>query len=293
MAMLLWDVSFVILVLTLAAACGWCLIAPFQDRLSFPLACSILAGLLLISCATLVVNVALLIPYWKALVLAVAGLLLMSVAVALQCGARGILKEIGTTAILGLVVAIAATFAVARSDVVLNEPGFLYGIYGTDHLGYAHVADWIRLKVANTPITQDPTDAYASWPDYMLTRDPRFGVVSLLAFISVLSGRSGAFAYDLTCAVLLTAASLGVAGTFARSRVAFVLLAAALLTSSWYDLSRMGFLEKSPGIPLTSWRWVCFFTSCGFRRQIGRLRSWQLAHWHRWLCAACWSTADH
>ena len=75
MAMLLWDVSFVILILTLAAACGWCLIAPFQDRLWFPLACSTLAGLLLIACGTLVVNVALLIPYWKALVLAVAGLL--------------------------------------------------------------------------------------------------------------------------------------------------------------------------------------------------------------------------
>jgi hypothetical protein len=38
---------------------------------------------------------------------------------------------------------------------------------------------------------------YGSYPDYLLTRDPRFGRFSLLALISVESGRSGAFAFDL------------------------------------------------------------------------------------------------
>jgi len=47
----------------------------------------------------------------------------------------------------------------------------------------------------------------------------------------------------------LAAGSLGVAGVFARSRMAFVLLAVALLTSSWYDLGRIGFLGKCAGYP--------------------------------------------
>ena len=102
------------------------------------------------------------------------------------------------------------------------------------------MADWMRTHLQNTPLTLPQDDVYGSYPDYLLTRDPRFGSFSLLALISVESGRSGAFAFDLCCALVLTVASFGVSAVFGRTRALFVLLAVAIFVSVWFDYSRLG-----------------------------------------------------
>jgi hypothetical protein len=109
-----------------------------------------------------------------------------------------------------------------------------------DVLGYAIVADWLRLRPGDVAFLPSPDDWYGVWPQILFLGDPRFGAFNLLAVVSVCSGRSGPFAYDLASAVVLAAASLGVAALFARRRSTFGILTAAVFTGFWFDWNRAG-----------------------------------------------------
>ena len=255
------NVTLILSTLILFTLCGWSVIAPFGRQIAFPVAGAALSGLMLLSCAALAVHVVLMMTYWKA-VLAAGGVLLSASLVAVYVfGHRDLLKGLPYIIVVAIVLAVCATLTVTRSDIFFGGPAFLYA-NGTDHLGYAHMADWIRLRVGNTPLNLPQDDAYGSYPDYLFTRDPRFGSFSLLALISVISGRSGAFAYDLTCAIVLTAASLGVSAVFSRTRAVFVLLAVALFVSVWFDLGLVGYLGKIVGFPATVLVVGLFFAFC-------------------------------
>jgi hypothetical protein len=241
------NLAFVLGALVVLAACGWWAVAPFRGQLAYPLAQAPLAGLVLAPLATLAVMVGLTVELrWAA---AAAGAALIAGSLAAAGAGRG-----GGPASwrvpLGLAVplAAAAVFFVTRVDLFFGSPGLNYA-HGTDHLGYAHVADWLQRPPRNVGLTPAPEDWYSSFPQVIFLGDPRFGSFGYLALVSLASGRSSAFAYDLGCAVVLSAASLGIGGLFARRAATFALLTAGLFTSFWFDWSRAGYLGKTTSYP--------------------------------------------
>jgi hypothetical protein len=241
------NLAFVLGALVALAACGWWAVAPFRRQLAYPLAQAPLAGLVLAPLATLGVMVGLTVELRWAALAAVAGLTAGSLA-AVRVGRGGGPERWRAPVGLAVPLAAAAVFFVTRVDLFFGSPGLNYA-HGTDHLGYAHLADWLQGPLRNAARTPAPEDWYGSFPQFIYTFDPRFGAFAFLALVSLASGRSGAFAYDLGCAVVLAAASLGIGGLFARRAVTFALLAAGLFTSFWFDWSRAGYLGKTTSYP--------------------------------------------
>jgi hypothetical protein len=156
-----------------------------------------------------------------------------------------------TVTVVAAVLASAIAMAILLGDEIgSGQPAFAY-LFGTDHLGYAHAADWLRtrLEVRGEP---NPADAYGSYVDYLYRADPRFGCFALFALIGAALGRSGMFSYDLACAVVLAISAVGLAGAFAHRRLAFGALALAFLGSPLYELGRVGYFGKLTGIFATA-----------------------------------------
>jgi hypothetical protein len=140
---------------------------------------------------------------------------------------------------------------------------------GTDHLGYAQAADWLRSQrlpsltdyLAEVDQGPDGRGAYESWPLVLRMLDPRFGSFTFLSLISIFSHRSGMFAYDLACAIGLSAAVLALSGLFARNRITLLLLLLSLMTCHWFDYTRCGFFAKSIAFPASFLTVGLFFLS--------------------------------
>ncbi|SHH64870.1 hypothetical protein [Bradyrhizobium erythrophlei] len=255
------NVTVILSTLLLFTLCGWCVVAPFGRQIAFPAACAAFSGLLLLPCAALAIHVILMMTYWKATLVAGGALLSVSLLAVYVFGRQDMVSGLPCLVVAAIALSVCATLTVTRTDLFFGGPALLYA-NGTDQLGYANIADWIRMHVTNTALTHPPEDIYGSYPDYLFTRDPRFGSFSLLALVSVISGRSAAFAYDLTCAIALTAASIGVSAVFSRTRAVFLLLAAALFVSVWFDFGLIGYLGKIVGFPATILVVAMFFALC-------------------------------
>src|SRR5688572_14171609 len=247
--MLLSNAAFILAMLLLFAACGWWAVAPFRRYIRFPIAVAVLAGMLLLATTVLMVQVVSLSSFSRAILVGSVLLVAVSTVSVLVLGYKEILRDGPVVLLLALATALAVTVLVTRADLRNGEPSLAY-IGGTDHLGYAHVADWLRIYGAQTGLDIPPeAGAYASWPDLALKSDPRFGTFSLVALLSVVSGRSGAFTYDLTCAIAVAAAAIGLAGLYARRRWSLVLAAAALVVGPLFEFSILGHLGKADGFP--------------------------------------------
>lgn len=245
--MLAANIAFILAVLGACAVCGWWVVAPFRDRFAFPLAQAPLAGLLTLTLATLSASVVFQVRVAPALLIGIA-LTSGASAVTWIADQRHTPTGIGFVAGIAALIAGAAALLVTSTDVFFDAPGLLF-YQGYDHVGYAQVADWLRLRPGIPAPTGDSHDWYTNGPRLLHTLTTRFGSMALLAIVSVLSGRSGAFAFDLASALALCAAALGVAGCFARRRLTFVVVALGLLTSFWFDWSRLGFFGKINGYP--------------------------------------------
>ena len=151
-------------------------------------------------------------------------------------------------AIATLAIVPVITSAADATTIRLGNPGFLY-IDGTDHLGYAHMADWLRSHRVDTPPFFTPADPYQAFPFVLFRHDPRFGSFFSLALISTIRGVSGTFAYDIACAIILCAGILGVAGAFSRSVWSCLLLLAGLVTCHWFDYGCGGYFGKILAYP--------------------------------------------
>jgi hypothetical protein len=119
----------------------------------------------------------------------------------------------------------------------------------TDQLGYAQAADWLMAHPVKIEAEATPQSPCNAWLCLLLRLDPRFGVYFYTAIVATLRGTSGSFAYDVACALSLSAGILGVAGVFARSRWSLVVLLIGLLVCQWYDDSRIGYFGKLNGYP--------------------------------------------
>jgi hypothetical protein len=176
-----------------------------------------------------------------------------------------------TQFVLLLVVSSTLTSCLTSTSIRFGEPSLLY-YDGSDHLGYASVADWlIHHKLIFIPTNPTPEKPYESYPNLMLFTDPRAGAFCFLALMSMVKNLSGAFTYDFACAVGLSCGILAVSATFARTRAALALLCLGLLTSHWFDYSRMGFFGKMLGFPATFFITGLFLVSCRLGHEPFRL----------------------
>jgi hypothetical protein len=164
----------------------------------------------------------------------------------------GLLPD-GASIYLSVFAAMMTAFATLINDTATlhaQGPAFFY-YDGSDHGGYAHMADWLGAHTIKQSPIASPNEPYQSWPALLFAVDPRFGSFGLLEIIAQWHQASAIFSYDLACAVVLTAGSLGVAAMFARTPAIFVLLTLGLFGSHWYDYAHSGYFAKIISYPAT------------------------------------------
>ena len=241
------DFGLCLFIPILFTACGWGAISPFRAQVKFPLAASGLAGMLLLSCGSLAIHVVMIVPFKMAALISAISLLTVSAVAGgtkISLPSRELMLVLGALGLLSLL----GCSSILYKEIEINSPALVFSS-GSDQFGYAHLSDWITDVPRTAALTPDPTDIYASWVDIMLKFDPRFGSISTVAIISTLSGRSGLFSYNLSCAIILITASLGLAGIFAQTVSAFLIVALGAFLSTWYSLSTAGYLGKIAGYP--------------------------------------------
>lgn len=145
-----------------------------------------------------------------------------------------------------IVLAAFLTFFLNSTSIKLGGIGLLY-VDGSDHLGYAAMSDWLKSNLINHLPIENAAHPYQSFPALLVGMDQRFGCFFNLAIIATLFGESSAFSYDIACTIILLTAYLGCAAMFARSSKTFILLVLALTVSTWFVLSRTGYLGKIMG----------------------------------------------
>jgi hypothetical protein len=242
------NLALVAGMLALLGACGWWAVAPFRRHFPFALAQAPLAGMLLLPMSVLGILVVLRLPFDRAVILA-SLMLAAGSAVSILRERDGAARQSAFLAGVAAITSAAAVWFVTRTDLYFGAPALDFS-HGTDHLGYAHIADWLRQSPARV-VTPTPSDWYESWPELIVSADPRAGSFALLGIVSAVSARSGSFAYDLCSAVVLSAAALGVPAVVARRRSTYLTLALALFTGYWFDWNRGGYLGKTTGYPGT------------------------------------------
>src|SRR4051794_3384270 len=124
--MLLTNAVFIFAVLLLFAACGWWAVAPFRAYVRFPLAASVLAGLVLLSTTALMIQVGATWPYTRALYVAAALLVAGSGAAVVASGYKEILRDGLVVLVMCAVAAPAVTVLITRADVRNGEPSLIY-----------------------------------------------------------------------------------------------------------------------------------------------------------------------
>jgi hypothetical protein len=120
---------------------------------------------------------------------------------------------------------------------------------GSDHSGYAQVADWLRDHPAVIHPNETPEVPYETWPSIMFAQDARFGAFGFLAIIAFLHHGGAIFSFDFACAVALSAAIITLLFCFSASVLSRVLLAVGLFASSWLDYAHGGYLGKILNYP--------------------------------------------
>ena len=241
---------FIVGALIVLAGCGWFTLAAFQDRVRYLVLVAPLAGILIVTLATLGFYVVAQLSFRQAAGAGLAVTLAASAVAWLRQRPGGTVRAALGPLLLTAAMSAVAVLLVTATSLRFGEPALLYAD-GTDHLGYAHLADWLTHHYANdNPLNHRP-GPYLSWPAMVFQTDPRFGSFAFLGLVSLATGESGMFAYDLAAALVLAATVLAVTAVFARSPWTVLGLAAGLLTCHWFDYGRMGFFGKALGYPST------------------------------------------
>jgi hypothetical protein len=266
----LTEFAFILGALLILAACGLGLVAPFASRFPFVLLASPQAGLLLLSTATQAIYSVLYLPIGKALLIATPTCLALTGISLFATGFRPRLREILSFAVFAVLFSAVYAVASCASSIATLSPSMLYSD-GTDHLGYANLADWMRdhppshdMAYRGVEPRADPTFPYQSLPNIMLiSSEPRMGAFTFLGIIGTLRGVPSSYAYDLACAIALAAAVLGVASVFTTRLAIFVTLALGLAIAHWYDFTHAGFFGKALAYPSILFAVGLFFLSRG------------------------------
>lgn len=242
------NIAFTIELLAVFGICGWWALSPFQKWLRYPALMAPLSGILVVTLVSLSIYTLCKLSFLHSVIAAVG--LSLATSTASWIFARPVIRfrESICPLLIGLLVIAAAVWFTTITSTRLGEATFLY-VDGTDHLGYAHLADWIiSHRVTEIPAT-DPAKPYESWPALLFQIDPRFGSFSFLALVSLAADESAMFSYDLAASIALSAGIMGVAAVFAASGFTLVLLAVGLFSSHWFDYGRIGFFGKLLAYP--------------------------------------------
>jgi hypothetical protein len=254
-------------ILPLSGAIGLGPVLLFKNSLRFPVLASPLAGLLLVNVTTLIIYDVVRVGY-DAAALCAAGLCIITSMVLCAAYCHNLqAKDVAISVLLLGVTTVCFAWLSNAAAIKNGAPSIMY-FDGTDHLGYANVADWMRDHMAwpggisgiDGP-RADPAHPYESLPNLLLVIDPRSGAFGFLALIGLIRQLPSTFAYDPASGVLLSAAVLGVAAVFARSWIGLAVLALGLSFSSWYELSHSGFLGKVTAYPANLFCLGLFFHS--------------------------------
>jgi hypothetical protein len=241
------EYAWLLLLLALYGAVGGFLLVPFRRTIKYALFAAPLAGLLISSCgiAALYTVLGLSLATSAAAMAVVGG---AATIVALARSRPRLARDDLALVLIAAAVAAVAVYLANATTIKLGAPGFLY-MDGTDQLGYAQLADWLRAHPIHQLPDATPARPYESWPEFSFHTDPRFGAYFTLAVISLLRGESGMFAYDNATAVVLLAGYVAIAAVLARSPRGFALLLVGLLTCHWFEYSRSGYFGKTLGYP--------------------------------------------
>jgi hypothetical protein len=219
---------------------------PFRDDQRFSLLLAPMLGLITLP---MVVAAVYIFARMSLLSSAIAALASMSV-VSIVVAARWRPARHNDLPILVLVLIVSAVSTILSSAAAIQSGATsITFIDGSDQAGYGHPADWlIDHGIARRPIV-NPDVPYESWPQLMLSLDPRLSSFVFVALIAMARGVSGLFAYDAACTIVGTVGPMAVAAVFARTRSTLFLLTLALMTTTLFDLGRSGYLGKIAGYP--------------------------------------------
>jgi hypothetical protein len=272
--------------IVLYGMCGACFATVLRRHIHFPLLATPLFGLLAHSLGTLTLYIAGPTPLAAASLLTLVALASASAIAAWRERSNLSLHHIGFPLALIVLTTIASIVTVTHAELAVGAIAMLF-TEGSDQMGYATLADWFINNLSPTfsldPTTghlemphptADPDKPYESYPNFMVSYDPRAASFVMLAQIALLTGRSGMFAFDLACAIVLTAGVCAVSGIFGRSRLIVVLLAVALFSSQWYDYSRTGFFGRLSAFPASM---VLFALYASISSRIDRLSAIELS----------------
>ena len=226
--------------------CGAGALASFLPRLRYGILATPLAGLLLVPLGTNAFYVVLRLSLQES---AIAAIVCCALVTAAQY--KALVRHASQLAFTAIILIVTIAFLVMTVDaatIAANGPALLYRD-GTDQAGYAHLADWLLANHVSVKPVASPDLPYQSWPALLISVDPRFGCFTLLAVIAWLHGTTAVFAYDIACTIVLACGTLGVAAIFARNAALYIVLLIGLLTSHWFDYSRLGFFGKLCSYP--------------------------------------------
>src|SRR6266550_902618 len=245
---------YVLMGLILLGALGLSLLGHWSRNSALLLLAAPQAGLLILTVVTALMYSVLHVRLGTALAIAAPLCAALSAASVLMTGRRPRLKDAAFFVLVAGLVAVVFTWANSAASIVTKGTSVLYAD-GTDQLGYAHMADWIRdhapadkMSFAAVP-RGDPSLPYESFPNIMLGDEPRLGAFAFLGIVGFFERVPSAFAYDSACAIALAAGVLGVAAVFATGRLTFLVLAFGLSVSHWYDFQRAGYFGKALAYP--------------------------------------------
>jgi hypothetical protein len=238
-----WLFTFGVLVL--AGLCGVGFLGPFLARNKLVMLAAPMVGILMVTMGANACYSVLMVQYKTGAML--------SAAVCLGAGALAWRNFAHWRQILILfcVAAGISALTVWKIDwaaVRYGGPAIFY-LDGTDHGGYAQLADWFNDHLVFQFPTNSPTFPYQSFPELLYYRDPRFGSFGLLAIISKLYGASGLFSFDAACAIVMGAACMGVAAVFARRAIWLAPVMLGLFISNLFDYVHCGYFGKLVAYP--------------------------------------------
>ena len=123
------------------------------------------------------------------------------------------------------------------------EPALLLA-WGSDHLGYANVTDWLANHTTQVWPQLTATDLSQAWPHLCFTIDHRFGVYYFYAAILALKSVPALFLYNFVLGIGFCIGVLGVIATWTKKTSSAFFLGIALLFSTLFELGLSGFLGK-------------------------------------------------
>lgn len=242
------DYLFVVAMLAGLGLAGGFVLLPFRRALRFGLLVAPLAGIL---CVTLGVATFYTMGGWslsRSIAVSWCACSLSTCVGLAVCRPRFRLAEVLSMLIAAAIITAIAVRTNDAASIRYNTTALLY-CDATDQLGYAQAADWLMAHPVKLEPEASPQSPCNAWLALLFRQDPRFGVYFFMATVAKLRGTSGAFSYDIACALSLAAGILGVAGLFARSRLSLVILLVGLLFSQWYANGRIGYVGKLNGYP--------------------------------------------